>query len=81
LEDDVLGKKGVIRAMKTFALQKTREKEDWFMLDFCQLGFIGNNNLRFHKNSFWIYIIFFLKLNKCFSGKQGNSSGVPIYGG
>ena len=42
LEDDVLSKKGFVKTMKSFALQKTVEKEDWFMLDFCQLGFIGS---------------------------------------
>lgn len=41
LEDDVLSKKGFVTTMKSFALQKTIEKSEWFMLDFCQLGFIG----------------------------------------
>jgi len=27
--------------MKTFAIEKTSKKEGWFVLDFCQLGFIG----------------------------------------
>ena len=46
LEDDVLSKKGFVTTMRTFALQKTIEKVDWFMLDFCQLGFIGKNYSR-----------------------------------
>ncbi|XP_076035211.1 alpha-1,3-mannosyl-glycoprotein 4-beta-N-acetylglucosaminyltransferase a isoform X2 [Oratosquilla oratoria] len=41
LEDDIQTKKGYITTMKKFALQKTAEKKDWFVLDFCQLGFIG----------------------------------------
>lgn len=41
LEDDILAKKNFITTMKTFALQKIGTKENWFVLDFCQLGFIG----------------------------------------
>ncbi|XP_055637987.1 alpha-1,3-mannosyl-glycoprotein 4-beta-N-acetylglucosaminyltransferase B [Toxorhynchites rutilus septentrionalis] len=43
LEDDILTKKGFISIMKNFALKKTAKKEQsqWFVLDFCQLGFIG----------------------------------------
>lgn len=43
LEDDILTKKGFITIMKNFALEKTAKKEEvqWFVLDFCQLGFIG----------------------------------------
>ncbi|XP_029728207.1 alpha-1,3-mannosyl-glycoprotein 4-beta-N-acetylglucosaminyltransferase A isoform X2 [Aedes albopictus] len=43
LEDDILTKKGFITIMKNFALEKTAKKEQsqWFVLDFCQLGFIG----------------------------------------
>lgn len=43
LEDDILTKKGFITIMKNFAFEKTAKKEQsqWFVLDFCQLGFIG----------------------------------------
>ncbi|XP_035793734.1 alpha-1,3-mannosyl-glycoprotein 4-beta-N-acetylglucosaminyltransferase B-like isoform X2 [Anopheles albimanus] len=43
LEDDMLTKRGFITTMKNFALEKTAKKESssWFVLDFCQLGFIG----------------------------------------
>lgn len=41
LEDDILAKKNFVTTMKTFALQKIGTKENWFVLDFCQLGFIG----------------------------------------
>ncbi|XP_012279449.1 alpha-1,3-mannosyl-glycoprotein 4-beta-N-acetylglucosaminyltransferase B [Orussus abietinus] len=41
LEDDILAKKNFITTMKSFALQKISLKENWFVLDFCQLGFIG----------------------------------------
>ena len=41
LEDDILAKKNFITTMKSFALQKISMKENWFVLDFCQLGFIG----------------------------------------
>lgn len=40
LEDDILAKKNFITTMKSFALQKIATKENWFVLDFCQLGFI-----------------------------------------
>lgn len=41
LEDDILAKRGFITIMKNFALEKTVRKDPWFVLDFCQLGFIG----------------------------------------
>ena len=45
LEDDILAKKNFISTMKSFALQKISAKENWFVLDFCQLGFIGESLL------------------------------------
>ena len=42
LEDDILTTKGYITKMVKFALTKSTKKVDWFILDFCQLGFIGN---------------------------------------
>lgn len=44
LEDDVLSRRGFITTMKDFALKTTVKTSDWFMLDFCQLGFIGKLN-------------------------------------
>lgn len=41
LEDDLLVKRGFVGVMKKFALDKTMKKDPWFLLDFCQLGFIG----------------------------------------
>jgi len=41
LEDDVLTKKGFVSIMKHFALEKLADKQTWFVIDFCQLGFIG----------------------------------------
>lgn len=41
LEDDILAKPQYISEMKKFAINKTSKKEAWFVLDFCQLGFIG----------------------------------------
>lgn len=41
LEDDVLTKKGYVSIMKHFALEKIANKQTWFVIDFCQLGFIG----------------------------------------
>jgi len=41
LEDDVLTKKGFVSTMKHFALEKISKKQSWFVIDFCQLGFIG----------------------------------------
>ena len=48
LEDDILTKKGFVTIMKNFALEKTAKKEhsEWFVLDFCQLGFIGKKGKR-----------------------------------
>jgi alpha-1,3-mannosylglycoprotein beta-1,4-N-acetylglucosaminyltransferase A/B len=41
LEDDILAKKNFISVMKNHALQRISEKSPWFVLEFCQLGFIG----------------------------------------
>ncbi|XP_025837722.1 alpha-1,3-mannosyl-glycoprotein 4-beta-N-acetylglucosaminyltransferase A [Agrilus planipennis] len=41
LEDDILTKPHYFTKMKTFAIEKMDRKEPWFLLDFCQLGFIG----------------------------------------
>lgn len=41
LEDDILAKKNFISTMKNFALEKSGQREPWFVLEFCQLGFIG----------------------------------------
>jgi alpha-1,3-mannosylglycoprotein beta-1,4-N-acetylglucosaminyltransferase A/B len=47
LEDDILSRKGFINTMKTFALTTSMKNDDWFMLDFCQLGFIGKWNINY----------------------------------
>jgi alpha-1,3-mannosylglycoprotein beta-1,4-N-acetylglucosaminyltransferase A/B len=41
LEDDVLSKPNFPSKMLSYALKQTTTKPDWFLLDFCQLGFIG----------------------------------------
>ncbi|KAI1283784.1 Alpha-1,3-mannosyl-glycoprotein 4-beta-N-acetylglucosaminyltransferase B [Halotydeus destructor] len=41
LEDDVIPKPGYVSKMKAFAYKKSSENLDWFILDFCLLGFIG----------------------------------------
>lgn len=38
MEDDVVAKPGYLNIMKTFALQ---QKDEWIMLEFSALGFIG----------------------------------------
>eukprot|EP00096_Caligus_rogercresseyi_P008430 TRINITY_DN2721_c0_g1_i1.p1 TRINITY_DN2721_c0_g1~~TRINITY_DN2721_c0_g1_i1.p1 ORF type:complete len:536 (+),score=175.30 TRINITY_DN2721_c0_g1_i1:55-1662(+) len=57
LEDDILTKPGFLTAMKDFALDKTAAKEPWFVIDFCQLGFIGK---MFKSSQLHILIQFFL---------------------
>ena len=32
---------GFVSIMKHFALEKIADKQTWFVIDFCQLGFIG----------------------------------------
>ncbi|XP_018572245.1 alpha-1,3-mannosyl-glycoprotein 4-beta-N-acetylglucosaminyltransferase B [Anoplophora glabripennis] len=41
LEDDILARPSYVTEMKKFAIEKIARKEPWFVLDFCQLGFIG----------------------------------------
>lgn len=40
LEDDIVAKPNYFATMKNFALQLS--SEDWMILEFSQLGFIGN---------------------------------------
>lgn len=49
LEDDILAKKNFISIMKNHALQRISEKSPWFVLEFCQLGFIGEGFCSFLK--------------------------------
>lgn len=39
LEDDIVARPNYLSTMKTFALQQP--SEDWMILEFSQLGFIG----------------------------------------
>lgn len=41
LEDDIQVKRNFVTTMKTTALKQISNKQQWFVLDFCQLGFIG----------------------------------------
>lgn len=41
LEDDVVAKPQFHTIMKKTALQRIADGQEWFILDFCQLGFIG----------------------------------------
>ena len=41
LEDDILTKPNFLATMRDFALVKSAAHEPWFVIDFCQLGFIG----------------------------------------
>jgi len=41
LEDDILTKANFLATMRDFALEKSAAHEPWFVIDFCQLGFIG----------------------------------------
>ena len=41
LEDDIITEPGFLTKMKTTALKHTAERKDWFIIDFCSLGFIG----------------------------------------
>ena len=41
LEDDILTKPNFTSTMRDFVLEKTAAHENWFVINFCQLGFIG----------------------------------------
>lgn len=61
LEDDILVKENFITKMKEFALKKsTATNDSWFLLDFCQLGFIGELlYLRIRVTRNWSSIFYF----------------------
>lgn len=42
LEDDIIAKPQFHTIMKKTALQRIVYGQEWFLLDFCRLGFIGN---------------------------------------
>lgn len=48
LEDDILAKKNYLSIMKDTALTRIANKQPWFVLDFCQLGFIGECEPKCH---------------------------------
>jgi len=59
LEDDVVAKPRFQSIMKRTALQKITEGEEWFILDFCRLGFIGNferTNIKKNSNDLHFYL-------------------------
>ena len=41
LEDDILTKPNFVTTMKDVAAEYSAAKQNWFVIDFCQLGFIG----------------------------------------
>lgn len=41
LEDDILAKKDYVATMRQFALDRIVSHKPWFLIEFCQLGFIG----------------------------------------
>lgn len=57
LEDDILTKPNFVATMRDFALEKSAAHEPWFVIDFCQLGFIGK---MFSSSSLPILIQFLL---------------------
>ncbi|XP_037943157.1 alpha-1,3-mannosyl-glycoprotein 4-beta-N-acetylglucosaminyltransferase B-like [Teleopsis dalmanni] len=62
LEDDILAKHNFITAMKKFAITKSAltkpDHPPWFILDFCQLGFIG----KMFKSAELPYLITFFQM-------------------
>ena len=57
LEDDVLTKKNFVKTMRDAASEWSAQKRRWFVIDFCQLGFIGK---LFKSTSLPVLIQFFL---------------------
>lgn len=49
LEDDIVAKPNYFATMKNFALQLS--SEDWMILEFSQLGFIGTT--RYASDQYW----------------------------
>lgn len=45
LEDDIVAKPQFHTIMKKTALQRMADGQEWFILDFCRLGFIGKVQL------------------------------------
>lgn len=43
LEDDIISKPSYLMKMESFATNSALVNQDWLILDFCSLGFIGNH--------------------------------------
>ena len=56
LEDDILTSPGSVSKMMKFALQMDKNQIDWFILDFCLLGFIGTlRGVKFQNVTIFIF--------------------------
>lgn len=61
LEDDILAKRNFITSMKQFAIEKSGSKVPWFVLDFCQLGFIGESRVRVGRSDLFRLLLFIIQ--------------------
>ena len=58
----MLTKKNFVHIMKKYALEKMAENKTWFLIDFCQLGFIGK------------HLIFLTILKAIYLSREGSES-------
>lgn len=74
LEDDVVAKPQFHTTMKKTALQRIADGQEWFILDFCRLGFIGKTKcIQFSQNMF---LLITQDLHLCL-GKMMRCSDLP----
>ena len=64
---------GFISIMKHFALERIAEKKPWFVIDFCQLGFIGK---MFNSVELPWLVEFFLMF---YNDKPGSKKSIHIF--
>ena len=77
LEDDILTTPGYVTKMKKFALKKDSMNLDWFLLDFCQLGFIGKTKCNQTKFSEYWWFWWLVAMIRHRTGKMFKSVDLP----
>ena len=68
-----------ISTMKRFALGKIAEKKPWFVIDFCQLGFIGKMFKSMELP--WLVNFFLMFYNDKPGEKKKNTESVQVIWG
>lgn len=65
LEDDIISRQGYVSTIKDYVTRKTREQHDWYLIEFCSLGFIGKLFKARDLKYFIFYFVMFREVKPC----------------